>query len=182
MAPTGRHQWIPLGVTRYKLVGRRGSSSEPPGFLIKHHAGGFGTAASGARGVQHLGAQSLHSRFKRKGLIRAATWSTAILKYAMPLACPIMAALGISLSLDPLPRHLSLGAASDSRSDRFGYWLAAWPDHLARAFGIHARMVRGVVAESPVHNACRRHLSLRRRALTPDSQRSIDSGGARRFN
>lgn len=31
------------------------------------------------------------------------------LKYAMPLACLIMAALGMALSLDPLPRNLSLG-------------------------------------------------------------------------
>ncbi|HEY9157551.1 LPS export ABC transporter permease LptG [Candidatus Binatus sp.] len=31
------------------------------------------------------------------------------LKYAMPLTCLIMAALGMALSLDPLPRNLSLG-------------------------------------------------------------------------
>ncbi len=31
------------------------------------------------------------------------------LKYAMPLACLIMAALGMALSLDPLPRNLNLG-------------------------------------------------------------------------
>jgi len=31
------------------------------------------------------------------------------LKYAMPLACVIMVALGMALSLDPLPRNLSLG-------------------------------------------------------------------------
>jgi lipopolysaccharide export system permease protein len=31
------------------------------------------------------------------------------LKYAMPLACLIMVALGMALSLDPLPRNLSLG-------------------------------------------------------------------------
>ena len=38
------------------------------------------------------------------------------LKYAMPLACLIMVALGIALSLDPLPRTLVSVAVSASRS------------------------------------------------------------------
>ena len=47
------------------------------------------------------------------------------LKYAMPLACLIMVALGMVLSLDPLPRHLSLGRSFGlAIVIGFGYWLA----------------------------------------------------------
>jgi len=47
------------------------------------------------------------------------------LKYAMPLACLIMVALGIALSLDPLPRNLSLGRSFGlALAIGFGYWLA----------------------------------------------------------
>src|SRR6516164_752925 len=47
------------------------------------------------------------------------------LKYSMPLSCIIMIALGIALSLDPLPRHLSLGRSfGHALAIGFGYWLA----------------------------------------------------------
>ena len=47
------------------------------------------------------------------------------LKYAMPLACLIMVALGMSLSLDPLPRNLSLGRSFGlAIVIGFGYWLS----------------------------------------------------------
>jgi lipopolysaccharide export system permease protein len=47
------------------------------------------------------------------------------LKYAMPLSCIIMVALGIALSLDPLPRHMSLGRSFGMAIGiGFGYWLA----------------------------------------------------------
>lgn len=47
------------------------------------------------------------------------------LKYAMPLSCLIMAALGMALSLDPLPRHLSLGRSFGlAIVIGFAYWLA----------------------------------------------------------
>ena len=43
----------------------------------------------------------------------------------MPLACLIMVALGIGLSLDPLPRHLSLGRSFGlAILIGFGYWLS----------------------------------------------------------
>src|SRR5579884_3374834 len=46
------------------------------------------------------------------------------LKFATPLACLIMVALGVSLSLDPLPRHLSLGRSfSLGLVIGFGYWV-----------------------------------------------------------
>jgi lipopolysaccharide export system permease protein len=47
------------------------------------------------------------------------------LKYAMPLSCLIMVALGMVLSLDPLPRNLSLGRSFGlAIIIGFGYWLA----------------------------------------------------------
>lgn len=47
------------------------------------------------------------------------------LKYAMPLSCLIMVALGVALSLDPLPRHMSLGRSFGMAiAIGFGYWLA----------------------------------------------------------
>lgn len=48
------------------------------------------------------------------------------LKYAMPLACLIMVALGVALSLDPLPRNLSLGRSFGlAIAIGFGYWLTS---------------------------------------------------------
>jgi len=47
------------------------------------------------------------------------------LKYAMPLACVIMVALGMALSLDPLPRNLSLGRSFGlAIIIGFAYWTA----------------------------------------------------------
>jgi lipopolysaccharide export system permease protein len=47
------------------------------------------------------------------------------LKYAMPLACLIMVALGMALSLDPLPRNLSLGRSFGlAIVIGFAYWTA----------------------------------------------------------
>ncbi|MGH7907908.1 MAG: LPS export ABC transporter permease LptG [Candidatus Binataceae bacterium] len=47
------------------------------------------------------------------------------LKYAMPLSCLIMVGLGLVLSLDPLPRHLSLGKSFGlAIAIGFGYWLS----------------------------------------------------------
>jgi lipopolysaccharide export system permease protein len=47
------------------------------------------------------------------------------LKYAMPLSCLIMVALGMVLSLDPLPRNLSLGRSFGlAIMIGFGYWVA----------------------------------------------------------
>ncbi len=47
------------------------------------------------------------------------------LKYAMPLACVIMVALGMALSLDPLPRNLSLGRSFGlAIVIGFAYWTA----------------------------------------------------------
>jgi len=62
---------------------------------------------------------------RRKGLDPGGYVVDRDLKYAMPLACVIMVALGIALSLDPLPRSLSLGRSFGlAIAIGFGYWLA----------------------------------------------------------
>ncbi|HJU12359.1 MAG TPA: LptF/LptG family permease, partial [Candidatus Binataceae bacterium] len=62
---------------------------------------------------------------KQKGLDPGGYLVDRDLKYAMPLSCIIMVALGIALSLDPLPRHLSLGRSfGNALIIGFGYWLA----------------------------------------------------------
>ena len=62
---------------------------------------------------------------RRKGLDPGGYIVDRDLKYAMPLACLIMVALGIALSLDPLPRSLSLGRSFGlAIAIGFAYWLA----------------------------------------------------------
>jgi lipopolysaccharide export system permease protein len=65
------------------------------------------------------------SGLKHKGLDPGGYLVDRDLKYAMPISCIIMVALGIALSLDPLPRHLSLGRSfGHALVIGFGYWLA----------------------------------------------------------
>jgi lipopolysaccharide export system permease protein len=62
---------------------------------------------------------------RRRGLSPGGYLVDRDLKYATPLACLIMAALGVALSIDPLPRHLSLGRNfALGAAIGFGYWVA----------------------------------------------------------
>ena len=62
---------------------------------------------------------------RRKGLDPGGYVVDRDLKYAMPLSCVIMVALGLALSLDPLPRSMSLGRSFGlAIAIGFGYWLA----------------------------------------------------------
>jgi len=62
---------------------------------------------------------------QRKGLDPGGYIVDRDLKYAMPMSCLIMVALGMALSLDPLPRNLSLGRSFGlAIAIGFGYWLA----------------------------------------------------------
>jgi len=62
---------------------------------------------------------------RRKGLDPGGYVVDRDLKYALPLACLIMAALGVSLSLDPIPRNLSLSRNFGIGIGLgFAYWLA----------------------------------------------------------
>jgi lipopolysaccharide export system permease protein len=62
---------------------------------------------------------------RRKGMAPGGYLVDRDLKYATPLACLIMAALGVALSIDPLPRQLSLGRNFGlGTMIGFGYWVA----------------------------------------------------------
>jgi lipopolysaccharide export system permease protein len=65
----------------------------------------------------------IHS-LRRKGLAPGGYIVDRDLKYATPLACLIMVALGAALSMDPLPRHLTLGRSFGlGLLIGFGYWV-----------------------------------------------------------
>ena len=69
------------------------------------------------------------------------------LKYAMPLACLIMAALGMALSLDPLPRNLSLGRSFGlAIIIGFAYWTSLG---ITSALGRSGLLPAGVAAWIP---------------------------------
>ena len=61
---------------------------------------------------------------KRKGLAPGGYVVDRDLKFATPLACLMMVALGVALSIDPRPRHLSLGRSFGlGLAIGFGYWV-----------------------------------------------------------
>ena len=62
---------------------------------------------------------------RRKGLDPGGYVVDRDLKYAMPLACFIMVVLAVSLSLDPIPRRVSLSRNFGAGIGLgFAYWLA----------------------------------------------------------
>jgi lipopolysaccharide export system permease protein len=62
---------------------------------------------------------------RRKGLDPGGYVVDRDLKYATPLSCLIMVALGMALSLDPMPRSMNLGRSFGlAIVIGFGYWLS----------------------------------------------------------
>jgi lipopolysaccharide export system permease protein len=129
-APTARwdgHEWVTDYSTNYHL-GRNGSVS---GNL---RGGIFGASLKPSDlSLLRLDPEEFSlweleryiSDLRHKGLDPGGYLVDRDLKYAMPLSCIIMVALGIALSLDPLPRHLSLGRSFGyALLIGFGYWLA----------------------------------------------------------
>jgi len=84
---------------------------------------------------------------RRKGLDPGGYMVDLQLKYAMPVACLIMVALGIALSLDPLPRNLSLGRSFGlAIAIGFAYWLAFG---LTSSLGRSTIIPAGIAAWTP---------------------------------
>ena len=120
-----RKGWSPRGVTRYRLSAGTVSSSEPPGFLINITPADLNLLRLEPEEFSIWELNRYIHDLKRKGLDPGGYLVDRDLKYAVPLSCLIMVALGISLSLDPLPRHLSLGRSFGlAIVIGFGYWLA----------------------------------------------------------
>jgi lipopolysaccharide export system permease protein len=121
------HQWVASSSTSYQ-VGRNGSVSGG------EHGDMFGASLKPSDlSLLRLDPEEFSlweldryiSDLERKGLDPGGYRVDRDLKYAMPLSCIIMIALGIALSLDPLPRHLSLGRSfGHALAIGFGYWLA----------------------------------------------------------
>jgi lipopolysaccharide export system permease protein len=121
------HSWVPNDATAYKLaqdgavsgngeVGVIGQSLKPTDLsLLRLDPAEFS--------LWEL--DSYISTLRRKGLDPGGYVVDRDLKYAMPLSCLIMVALGIALSLDPIPRNLGLGRGFGlAIAIGFGYWLA----------------------------------------------------------
>lgn len=120
------HGWAPQGVTRYRLSNGAVSSSEPPGFVINITPADLGLLRLEPEEFSIWELNRYIHDLRKKGLDPGGYLVDRDLKYAMPLSCLIMVALGIALSLDPLPRHLSLGRSFGlAILIGFGYWLAA---------------------------------------------------------
>ena len=118
--------WVPRGVTRYRLSAGTVSSSEPPGFVINITPADLGLLRLEPEEFSIWELNRYIHDLKKKGLDPGGYLVDRDLKYAMPFSCLIMVALGIALSLDPLPRHLSLGRSFGlAIVIGFGYWLAA---------------------------------------------------------
>jgi lipopolysaccharide export system permease protein len=117
--------WSPRGVTRYRLSAGAVSSSEPPKFYINITPADLSLLRLEPEEFSIWELNRYIRDLKRKGLDPGGYLVDRDLKYAVPLSCLIMVALGISLSLDPLPRHLSLGRSFGlAILIGFGYWLA----------------------------------------------------------
>ncbi len=119
------HGWDTTGVTRYRLDGATVSSSEPERFAIDITPADLGVLRLDPEEFSLWELDRYIRGLRRKGLDPGGYVVDRNLKYAMPLSCLIMAALGLALSLDPLPRHLSLGRSFGlAITIGFGYWLA----------------------------------------------------------
>ena len=120
------HQWVPHGIKDFSL--------EPNGNVTAASADRLRLALKPADfSILRLDPDEFSlweldeyiASLKRKGLDPGGYIVDRDLKYATPVSCLIMVALGMALSLDPLPRHLSLGRSFGlAIAIGFGYWLA----------------------------------------------------------
>lgn len=119
------HGWDTTNVTRYELGGAAVLSSEPKHFNVDITPADLGLLRLDPEEFGLLELDRYIRGLRRKGLDPGGYVVDRDLKYAMPLSCVIMVALGMALSLDPLPRHLSLGRSFGlAIAIGFGYWLA----------------------------------------------------------
>jgi lipopolysaccharide export system permease protein len=113
--------------------------------LIDANPGDFSLAHVDPEEFSLAELNSYIASLRKKGLDPGGYLVDRDLKYALPLSCLIMVALGVALSLDPLPRRLSLGrsfglgialgagywlilgiSSSFGRSGLLTPWIAAW--------------------------------------------------------
>ncbi len=120
------HGWKTEDVTRYTLEPSGAvKTAEPPGFWIDVSPHDLDLVRLDPEEFSLWELDRYIRELRRNGLDPGGYLVDRDLKYAMPFACLIMVALGIGLSLDPLPRNLSLGRSFGlALVIGFGYWLA----------------------------------------------------------
>jgi lipopolysaccharide export system permease protein len=119
------HGWKTGDVTRYQLASGKVSASETGTFSIDLTPADLGLLRLDPDECSLWELNRYIHGLRREGLDPGGYVVDRDLKWAMPLSCVIMVALGIALSLDPLPRHLSLGRSFGlAIAIGFGYWLA----------------------------------------------------------
>jgi lipopolysaccharide export system permease protein len=119
------HGWKTADVTRYQLSSSEVSSSEPATFNIDITPADLGLLRLDPEECSLWELNRYIQGLRSKGLDPGGYVVDRDLKWAMPLSCVIMVALGMALSLDPLPRRLSLGRSFGlAIAIGFGYWLA----------------------------------------------------------
>jgi lipopolysaccharide export system permease protein len=144
------HQWRPVELSAFKLMsGGKVAATNPGPFRIDTNPADFNLLRMDPDEFSLWQLDAYIRDLRRKGLDPGGYYVDRDLKYAMPLACLIMAALGLALSLDPLPRSLSVGrsftlaigigfaywlmfglTSSLGRSGMLPAWLAAWIPNL----------------------------------------------------
>jgi lipopolysaccharide export system permease protein len=126
--------WVPNGAVTYKLAGPNSMVATANTIPPADRAELFGRSLKPSDlSLLRLDPEEFSlwelnhyiSTLRRKGLDPGGYVVDRDLKYAMPLSCVIMVALGLALSLDPLPRSMSLGRSFGlAIGIGFAYWLA----------------------------------------------------------
>ena len=120
-------RWLPNSVTEVKLLpGGQVAPTEPePGpFRIDVNPADFNLLRTDPNEFSLWQLDAYIASLRSKGLDPGGYFVDRDLKYAMPLACIVMTALGLALSLDPLPRSVSAGRSFTlAIAIGFGYWL-----------------------------------------------------------
>lgn len=119
------HQWRPIELGAFKLLpGGKVAPVDPGPFRIDSNPADFNLLRMDPDEFSLWQLDAYIYSLRRKGLDPGGYFVDRDLKYAMPLACLIMAALGLALSLDPLPRSLSVGRSFTlAIGIGFAYWL-----------------------------------------------------------
>lgn len=118
--------WQPDGLSRLELEANGNVTPvNPEEFRIDVKPTDFGLLRQDPEEFSLWELNRYIHQLRRKGLDPGGYVVDRDLKYTMPPACLIMVALGIALSLDPLPRNLGLGRSFGlAIAIGFGYWLA----------------------------------------------------------
>jgi lipopolysaccharide export system permease protein len=120
---TGKN-WRPEGISRLRLQNGDVEAIDPQGLQIHVKPQDFGMLRQDPEEFSLWELNRYIHSLRRKGLDPGGYVVDRDLKYATPIACLIMVALGVALSLDPLPRNLSLGRSFGlAIGIGFGYWL-----------------------------------------------------------